>query len=395
MKIPNIFNFNRKPVITTEFIHAIDNKAKTIIEEFKKDIEARISEQLKDFAEGIENWENRWNDDTSRYRDLIKLYNNIELDDNVQTITDTIYFRITETPFKVLDKNGNEDEKAKELLNNEAFFKLIKAILKSEYYGFGAMQYIDNDIIDIDRLHLRPTSHGVSYDMFSDTIDEKIDDRKDSFWLDSLTNFGLYSRIAKLYILKREAMQQWAVFNELFTTPYFTVQTDMNDKDHRTNIINWLKNRKHSGYAVFGKDDVVNAISNGGAGWNSYEAFIQFLNEGMAKVFLGGTMLIDNGSSRSQSEVHERQTEIFINSKRRYIASVINTKFMTMLGIEGRKFEWDMSESIRLKDLAEIVSKMSNYTFDVDTLSEKFGIEIEKNENNTGNQNKPFSKDTK
>jgi hypothetical protein len=160
----------------------------------------------------------------------------------------------------------------------------------------------------------------------------------------------------------------------------------MNDKEHRTNIINWLSNRKHSGYAVFGKDDVVNAISNGGAGWNSYESFINYLNNSIAKVFLGGTMLIEDGSSRSQSEVHERQTQIFINSKRRFIESVINTKYLPMLGIEGREFKWDLSETLNLKELADVISKMSNYNFDATALTEKYGIEITKNENNTGNQ---------
>jgi hypothetical protein len=385
-----------KPQIVAIHQTNIENKGnKTIKDDLKKEIEARISEQLKDFANGIESWESRYLDDSIRYRPLIKLYNNIELDDTIQTLTDTIYFRITETPFKMLDKNGNENEKAKEQIDNEQFYKLIKYILKCEYYGFGVIQVTDSDVLDIDRLYLRPTAHGVSFDMYSDKIDEKIDERKDAFWQDSLTNFGLFSRISKLYILKREAMQQWAVFNELFTTPYFTVQTDMNDKEHRNNIISWLTNRKHSGYAVFGKDDVVNALSNGGAGWNSYEAFITYLTDSMTKVLLGCTMVTSDGSSRSQSEVHERQLEVFIKAKMRFIAAVINEKYIPIIGLEGVKFEWDLSENLKLIELADVISKMANYTFDTDKLSERFGIEIEKNENNTGDKIKPIGKDTK
>lgn len=368
----------------------------SVNEKLDKEGIERIRESLKDYATAITNAEDTEQYDQQRYELLLNLYANIELDETVSTVTDTIQNRVLQTPFKLLDKNRNEDEKTAYLFKNIWFYDFVAMCLKSEYWPFTLILLGNKNekgfesVECVDRWYIRPSILGVSKYKWQNNTD--FDFKKEplksySIFLTPQKHLGLYSIIAKKFILKREILQYWAVFNELYTTPYFWVKTQLNDSKHRNNLLNALKSRKHSGFQIVGMDDEINSISNGGQGWQSYEKFEENANTAILRAFLGSSMVVESGSSLSQSEVHERQLETFINSKMQRLEFIINGRLiplMVNLGMINKDvvFKWDLSKTLNLTQLVDAVAKLSpNFDFDENEISEKIGLTLIKKKN--------------
>ena len=71
------------------------------------------------------------------------------------------------------------------------------------------------------------------------------------------------------------------------------------------------------------------------------------------------TMTTDSGSSRSQSEVHERVANKYTLSDLRLIENTVNNKLIPLMvyhGLlsDGTRFEWDKSEQLDLMQRWEI-----------------------------------------
>ncbi len=104
----------------------------------------------------------------------------------------------------------------------------------------------------------------------------------------------------------------------------------------------------------------------------------------MSKRILGGTMILDDGSSRSQSEVHERQLdEKITEGDRRMIEFFVNDKFIPLLRnwgfafTDNEVFAFDRTEEISLSDHWKIVNEASeNFEIDPDWVAERFNIKI-------------------
>jgi len=380
-----------KPQIVINQLPIQKPEAKSVDDYLKHEAIDRIKETIANFAQAVLDCEDPDLSDAIKYEAIYNLYHNIELDDHISAVRDIIFFEISQTPFYFATGNGTKDEKLTELFQTKWFYDLIRIFIETENWGRSLIQIEGEkgnirEIELIDRYHYRPKSEGLSIDKWSEKIDLYWNEKPLSdylIYIEAQRPLGLYANIAKEFILKREVTQLWGVFNELFTTPYLIVQTNFNDKNHRKNIIDWLTNRRHSGFAVVGTDDVVNSVTNGGAGWQSYEAFKNAANQSISKVFLGGTMVMDDGSSRSQAEVHERNKEAFIESRRVSFRFFMNEIFLDKLGNLGYaipkdvKFFWDRSEKPNLTQLTAMVSKLAPYyEFDEKELTEKFGFTL-------------------
>jgi hypothetical protein len=58
-----------------------------------------------------------------------------------------------------------------------------------------------------------------------------------------------------------------------------------------------------------------------------FENYVKYFDEQMAKLVLGSTMTMDDGSSRSQAEVHERSTEALFDSDAMMVLNMLNYDF--------------------------------------------------------------------
>jgi hypothetical protein len=384
---------NNIQVNKIEVINELEKPGVKSIEEMLNKVPIdRIRETLADWAIAVEEAENpTW----PRRENLFNLYKNIELDDHIKALTDTILFQLTQTPYHIVDKTGEIDEEKTKLFQKSWFYDFCKYALESDYWGFSLLQFKSvingtfSGVENVDRYFIRPENNGVVKDQFQDEPNIFYDKKPYSDWTFFVKGdaLGRYNIIAKTFILKREVTQFWAVFNELFTTPHFYAKTNFNNAKHRNDLINFFSKRRHSGFSVFDLEDEINAISNGGQGWNSYEVFEKTRNEAMSKAFLGQTMVFEDGSSRSQAEVHERQMDSFIQARRVWLFYMINERLIPQMVNLGcnitleDSFKWNLSQELTVKDYADIISKLANYfDFDEQEVSEKIGFQITKKE---------------
>lgn len=373
-----------------------DKTSESLNEKIDKEPLARVRESLKEWGEVVEAAENPFMPIGIKQMGLLNLYRNIAIDEHLFALTETIYNRVRETPFKIFTNNVFNEEKTN-LFKKSWFSKFIKLALEAEYWRFSLIQFLGiedgtfSGIDNIDRFYVRPERKGVAKTMWQDEIKFSYDKKPYSDWclfIESQTHLGRYNIVAKRFILKREVIQFWAVFNELYTTPYLTVKTQFNNANHRNDLITSLQNRKHSGFQVIDLEDDIQAVPlGGGAGHTSYKEFEDSSNKGMSKAFIGSTMVTDDGSSYSQANVHENNTSSFMQARRVWLAEIINERLiplMSNLGIKIDKndeFKWELSEHLKVSDWAALIGLIAPH-FDLDEkqVSEKIGLDVETKE---------------
>ena len=120
----------------------------------------------------------------------------------------------------------------------------------------------------------------------------------------------------------------------------------------------------------------------------NYEVFdkqIERTNSEISKQILGGTMVSDAGSSRSQSEVHERTLDDKIaKSDRVKVEFTVNNQLLKILATwgfpftENDLFAYETNKKMELKELWQIVKELlSTHDIPVEWISKTFNIPID------------------
>ena len=125
---------------------------------------------------------------------------------------------------------------------------------------------------------------------------------------------------------------------------------------------------------------------SGGDSYKVYDQQIARINDEISKPIVGGTMISDDGSSRSQSEVHERNLDAKLGeTDRRIVQFVVNSQLLPMMQFWGwdinpdtDKFLFDTSFEVSLKEHWDIVhaAMIQGYEVDQEWVSKTFNIPI-------------------
>lgn len=116
---------------------------------------------------------------------------------------------------------------------------------------------------------------------------------------------------------KRNGIKFWMVFLEKFAAPTITGKApagQFDDAVRRAEILRQLRSFA-SDTAILVPDGIeVDLLEATRSGATSYEDMCAAMDAAIAKIVLSQTMTTDNGSSRSQSEVHERVGDVVVKS---------------------------------------------------------------------------------
>jgi len=370
-------------------------KHKSLNETIEVEDQYRERHTVKDWTLAVEWAEMKTGEDGIKYHDLMDIYKNVELDTHITALTETIYNRVFQTPFAIFTNNEINEEKT-EIFKKAWFAKFVRLLLESNYYPYTLIQFIGvengtfTDIELVDRYYVRPEQQGVASSISTEKIAFSFEKKPLKDWtlfLKSPYHLGLYNKLCRLYIMSRNNIEFWAVYNDLFTTPTYVVKTEFDNKEHRNNLINWLRNRRHSGSVIVGLSEEIEAIQNTGTGYTAYEDLLNTINKEFSKILIGSTMVLEDGSSRSQAEVHESNTKQFINAKKITIQNIINEKLlpkMRNLGFNitaNDTFKYINDEVLNTEQQTDIITKLAPYfEFDVSEISEKTGLELSEKE---------------
>ncbi len=333
------------------------------------------AKQISDWVTALNTANNSIN---PQRRKLYELYNRIELDGQVETVTNLRTIAITNKQINFLQK-GNEgqvNEALLEQIRSPWFSNMLNYSMQSRFWGHSLIEFklvngLINDTVLVPRSNVNPEK-SMFFPNYSDIYnndgllykDQPISDY--CFEVFGTRKLGLFSIMAPYVLYKAGAMGDLAQFCELFAIPFRSVKYNPFDEESRRLALKALEEQGSAGYVVLpqGTDFEIHDTKGSTSGEKAPSSLIRICDEQIGKVALGGTMSTDNGSSRSQAEVHyEVKEEINLNDMI-WIEYLLNweakTRFANFgLPVSEGKFEFHKTREIPLEKRIEMDVKVA------------------------------------
>ena len=290
-------------------------------------------------------------------------------------------------------KEENEDKTA--LLQNEWFYNLLGDLLDCEYYVYTVAQLADPATGEpvgkydlIPRRNFIPQQNVVLFEIFGATGVSIKDPAFDGLMVcvRSQEKLGILNDLIPDLIWKKNARQAWAEYGERFGMPMVTATTNKTNKKDLDRIEAMLKQLSGAARGLFPVGTVLDIKEGVGKGdpYKVYLEQIKYSDGSISKRILGGTMVSDDGSSRSQSEVHERtMNDIVAEADMKKMEFAVNGQVLpSKLGLylgftEDDEFCFDRSQDIDPAVLWTIIQGLlAMYEIPEKWISKKFNIPI-------------------
>jgi phage gp29-like protein len=278
------------------------------------------------------------------------------------------------------------------LLEQEWFFNMIGDLLDHIFDGYTVLQFTDalNGKYDlIPRRNFVPQldmilteSRGTKGVIITDpAFAGSIVVIKNQY------KFGILNDVVPDLIWKKTSRQCWAEFSQKFGIPLTTATTNSRDKKELDRIEAMLKALGRAAQAVFPQGTTLDIKDTAAKGdpFNVFLKQMEYCDAQISKRFLGGTMVSDNGSSKSQAEVHQDTLNYIIAERdKKKIEFCINNQVLPILRTAGYpitdtdEFVFDRSEDLTLKEHWDIIAKAVELGYDIkeEWISENFNFPI-------------------
>lgn len=347
----------------------------------------------KDIASWRQAWQMAIDVENPRRKALYDIYRDIEIDNHLSGIIEQLTGAVMARSFKIVDKRTKlEVSELTELLETEWFKNLIKIILDTRYWGHSLVQFGDLIVSPFgkrfDKIEIIPREHvipeyGVILRNLWDEIKSGINYREGKIaqWvmeIDYHYPLGIYLKVAPQAISKKNMLAFWDQFGEIFGMPIRIAKTSTTDPKERTKLEKMLSEMGSAAWGLFPDSTEIDIKeSSRGDAYNVYDKRIDRANTEMSKAILTVTMTTDDGSSRSQSEVHQEMLNLLIEKEADRVKDIVNNKLIPKLIDFGfpfeiqHQFEWDYAIDYTPEQQVAIENLLLNH-FDID---EKYFIE--------------------
>ena len=279
--------------------------------------------------------------------------------------------RLIATTGKKLQYLVNEEPspRGKALTDTPLFNEFIRDVVLSQvFWGmglfeFGKKKWNNQELFDYFQIpikHIDPYQKVVRETQYSSSQNDKTYEGIDNvLFVGEKDNFGLLQQLTMLALYKRAAINDWAKYTKLAGTNFriLKYRGAQLGKKEREGVLDKVSN--FAGGAVDLPQDIDLTTENQTSSSQNalFENYVAYLDEQMTKIVLGSTMTTDNGSSRSQAEVHERTTETLLDADSAMLLNVLNYDFyeigVKMYGLpEGGR--WSYIENAGTKQLEQI-----------------------------------------
>lgn len=198
-------------------------------------------------------------------------------------------------------------------------------------------------------------------------------------------DLGLLNKVTP-YMIWKEVFGSWSMHADLFGQPLRIGKTDISDPEMKQNMLDMLSNLNQGAYAAIDLEDIVELLQEQkGDPYKIYDALIDKCDQAISKLILGGTMITDDGSSRSQSEVHERSAGSIIFADKIDLQTVVNEKLIPAMKVLGILPEgdyagaWNMDETLTTIEWADTIQKLAQagHNLTKEEVEKLIGVELE------------------
>ncbi len=292
-------------------------------------------------------------------------------------------------------KTKEENEEKTQLLQSEWFYNMLGDLLDHVYYAYTVLQLKDpaeghkpGSYDLLPRRNFIPQQDVILLEIFGATAVSINDPAFEGLIVrvKSQDKLGILNDVVTDLIWKKNARQAWAEFGDRFGMPMVTATTNKTNKKDIDRIEAMVKQLASAARGVLPVGTTVDIKDGVGKGdpYKIYLEQIKYADASISKRILGGTMISDDGSSRSQSEVHkDTLNDIIAEADMKKIEFAANDQILpSKLGqhlgfTDDDEFCFDRSQDIDPATMWTIVSGALNvYEIPDEWVSKKFNIPI-------------------
>lgn len=306
--------------------------------------------QLKRGTQDIKTWRDAITaaekPDNPKRLQLYTLYAEMLLDAHLKAVYQKRKLAIQNTKIEFV-RPGKEgiDESIELIIKRSWFIKMLGYIMDQVGWGHSLIEFIPNrikpelaigDVRLIERRNVIP-EFGVVALKQGDTTGILYREPPVSNYVMEIgdtKDFGLFMEAAQYVIYKRGGFGDWAQFAELFGMPFRLGKYNPHDEQSRIKLNEALENAGSASHAVIPEGTSLEFLASGGvnnSSSNVYSGLIEMCNKELSKLFLGNTMTTEDGSSKSQAQVHA-EVEYEINeADRQRVEFILNDQLIPIL----------------------------------------------------------------
>lgn len=372
---------------TTEVTQAVPDKA--II---RRSIEWEIPVQRA--QQDITKWRNAVISAESivnPYRtELYRLYQDVMIDAHINAVWNARKSEILGTKFLVY-KKGKIQADQTDIITKKWFFDFVDHSLDSKMWGFSLMQFGDiagSEFTDIDlvpRAYVRPELNLV-VPMFGSLQGKDYTKSPYKEWLigvgDKL-DLGLLMKLSPLYIWKKQAMEQWANFCQLFGVPSRVIKTDYSDSIALANARKMIKEMGSTLGAVIDKEDDIELVeSSKGAAGDTFSGLIETCNAEISKLIKGESSSTDPKSFVGSVKIHEKVKDQIILQDIVWLENIFKYQLIPFLNshnidFDGCEIKLESDQQLTLQEKATVINDLLKaYIIPEEYIMKEFGIPV-------------------
>ncbi len=345
---------------------------------------------------------------------LQEVYVDAMLDLVLSGIIEKRILKITKRNIKICDTKGEPNEEATKLLRKSWVRKFLRLALESRFYGHSLIEFVFDDkrqIKDVQLIDRRFVAPEFNLFLINPMDFEGYDYTMPPFnqmciGVGEKADLGLLLKLSLYQFIKKNAIGNWSEFAEIFGMPLRYANTPTLDSSIRRDVEDMLQNMGSATWGVFplGTEIKFQETTKTDS-FKVYDELINRINKEMAIAVLGQTMTTEDGSSRSQAEVHERSEDDITSDDALFILNIIQDKLLPFLNLNGYKISedleahWDEVKEVNLIERSAIDLAITQMGFKPTKqyMEETYGItldEIQEAQPDNPNKDKKTSKNS-
>lgn len=239
------------------------------------------------------------------------------------------------------NKSGADDKRATEIFSDPKFKQFLIDAIDTRFWGFSIFEFNKGAWFDyelIPRKHIDPIRQKIyKFSIGGEGIDYTLPAlQKYLLPFGERRDLGLLKQACFLTTYKRNLLSDWSNYAELAGNNFERIKTKNDDPNIKRAIQVAMEKRGVGGILEMPQGVDVEMDNMSSTSQNLlFEGFSAYLDSQQSKLILGQTMTSDNGSSRSQAEVHENVLMRVYEADLRYILDFLNFDFIDYLELWG------------------------------------------------------------
>lgn len=298
----------------------------------------RQSQDIKSWRSAIQSAESIEYPDRRR---LYELYNDCLLDGRLLSLCNKRIGNIANKKIQFIENDTPNNDITKDVIETPWFYEVIKLAMQAIFWGHSLIELdIEKGKVAnadlIPRTNVRPEFSEILMRPYSYDDAIKYNEEPENKYVLSIgkpRDLGILLSLVQYVIYKRGSFGDWAQFNELFGMPLRIGKYHAHDEATRRKLANALGDMGSASYTVIPKESDIefHETAGNGNGYMVYDEMRKACNEEMTILILGQTMTTQNGSSRSQAEVHAQTEEDIELSDMIWLQYLLNWQLKELL----------------------------------------------------------------